>query len=186
MSVNKKADQQNSNTKSKRSERQHQWVLAIGTFLFLTVWLIFFLTSFWKMPSFLLRLLYIFVIPAFILIRVMWEGMARKLEQQKEGRFIPLFTTITLWVWIIFSLLVWELPKHVGIVITIENLLLFSTILVPGFGAGLLIRKGMKNIQDHSFDSWLIPDGLFFLAGSLLFSLCFPIVFWLTAMFATG
>jgi hypothetical protein len=64
--------------------------------------------------------------------------------------------------------------------------LIFSVILIPGYGAGLLIKKGMKNFQGYSLNEWFFQNGLFFMAGSIILMLCFQIILWGIAIVATG
>ncbi|MCP4422611.1 MAG: hypothetical protein GY805_38870 [Chloroflexi bacterium] len=184
MPVNNKVNQQVPNAES--GDGNYQWVMTAVIVLILTFWLIFFFVGFWKIPSFLLRSLYLLVVPMATLVVMMRKGISKKPGQREEGKLIPVFMTATLWIWIVFSLLAWEMPKHVGSAIAIKYLLWFSLVLIPGLGAGLLVQSSIQGIQDRSFSSWLILGGFSFLFGSLLFSLCFPTVFWVMGMFATG
>jgi hypothetical protein len=114
------------------------------------------------------------------------EGKTGNLDKKGPGWFVPLAVISTLLAWIILLAIAWELPKHAGIMIAIEDILILSVILIPGFGAGLLIKKGLKNFKDQPFSDWFVPNGLIFLAGSIILILCFQVILWGIAMVATG
>lgn len=184
MPSNNKVSKHISNTNL--AEDNHSWLLTIAIILILMGWGIFFFVGFWKIPSFLMQSLYLFVLPVVTVIGLIWIAKSQN-EMEKYKKGIPLSMTIILWLWAIFSSWVFDLPNYVGIRIAINQLLWLSVIvMILGFGAGLLIQMGINTFRDHPIHSWLTIEGLFFVIGTLFYSLCFPIVFWAIGAFASG